>query len=202
MKKLSIILFVLFGLALNVSAAMPITFPDLYDTIYIPASALTVTTTSGGTPGKKEFTTNDINLQYLAFDGTTEEYAEFQLAMPRNWDRGPVRAKFFWSSATSSSANDTVEWELAIGSLSDSGAIDAALGTGQVISDVLLANNGTDIQITSATPAITVGGSPALGDFVLFKVSRNVGGTDNMTEDAWLFGVWIQYKKTKSVTAW
>jgi hypothetical protein len=173
-----------------------------YETIWIPANTMTPTATNGAAAGTKEYATNDINMDYLAFDGATEEFAEFQLPMPENWDRSTIKAKLFWSSAAGSTTADTVEWEIQAGALSNDDAIDAALETAQVISDALLADAGADLQISGATPAITVGGTPALGDLIHFKVSRNVGGTDDMTEDAWLFGVWIQYKCTNVVAAW
>jgi hypothetical protein len=173
-----------------------------YKTLFVPAGAMTPCATNGPDLLSNEYVTNDINMDYLAFDATTEEFADFQFPMDEAWDRSTIKAKFFWTSATGSTSGDTVEWELQAGALSDSDAIDAALGTAQVISDTLLADNGTDLQVSDATPAITVGGTPALGDLVHFKVSRNVGGTDDMTEDAWLFGIWIQYKVTNSVSAW
>ena len=71
-----------------------------------------------------------------------------------------------------------------------------------MISDVVLAGVEACLHISGATPSITIGGTPALGDLVHFKISRNVSGTDDMTEDAWLFGVLIQYKKSNDVTAW
>jgi hypothetical protein len=44
---------------------------------------------------------------------------------------------------------------------------------------------------------------------VHFKLSRNVGGTDDMVEDAWLFGALIQvtetfpdYSGTNAIVAW
>ena len=80
--------------------------------------------------------------------------------------------------------------------------IDSALGTAQVVSDILLANSGTKMQLTGATPAITVGGAAALGDLLVFEVYRNTSGTDVMVEDAWLFGVTLQYQKTNIVAAW
>jgi hypothetical protein len=173
-----------------------------YKTIYIKASSMDSTATNGATFSTNEYATNDINESFLEFDGATEEFAEFSFPMPEDWDLGTIKAKFYWTSATGSSATDTVEWEIAAGALSNDDAIDAALGTAQVISDALLADNGTDMQISDATPAITIGGTPALADLVHFKVSRNVSGTDNMTEDAWLFGVRIQYKADKTPAAW
>ena len=173
-----------------------------YESLYIPAASMYSTTTNGATPSQNEYATNDINKVFHAFNGATEQFVEFDLMMPEKWNRGTIKVKFFWSSASGSTAGDTVEWEIQGGALSNDDALDAALGTAQVISDALLANNGTDLQVSGATPAITVGGSPALGDLVHFKVSRNVGGTDDMTEDAWLFGAAIQYFCANAVTAW
>lgn len=173
-----------------------------YETIFVPAGAMTSTATNGATYSTYEYETNDINVNFLEFDGATEEFAEFQFPMPEQWDLGTLKAKFFWTSPVGSTAGDTVEWEIQAGALSDNDAIDAALGTSQVISDILLANSGADLQISGATPAITVGGTPALGDLIHFKVSRNVGGTDDMAEDAWLYGCLIQYMTSNIAVAW
>lgn len=174
-----------------------------YQTIYVDGGAFTPCTTNGAATGTNEYGTNDIEWDYFAFDGgATEERIQFKLPMPENWDRSTVKVKFYWSSATGSTSGDTVEWGIKAGALSDSDAIDAALGTAQVISDTLLADNGTDLQISGATPALTVGGTPALGDMITWEVYRNTDGTDDMAEDAWLFGVWIQYKITNTVSAW
>jgi hypothetical protein len=173
-----------------------------YETIYVPAASTTPLATNGAVGGTYEYATNDINIDYMTFDGATEQYVGFLTPFPEGWDRSTIKAKFAWSSATGSTSGDTVEWEILCGALSDSDAIDAALGTAQVISDALLADNGGDLQISPATPALTVGGTPALGDMIYCKTSRNVGGTDNMTENAWLFGVWIQLKVNNAVAAW
>jgi len=159
-------------------------------------------TTNGAATGTNEYGTNDIEFDYFAFDGgATEERVQFKMNMPDEWDLGTIKAKFYWSSATSSTANDTVEWAIKAGALADSDAIDTALGTPVVISDTLLANNGTDLQISPATPALTIAGTPALGELTAFEVYRNTDGTDDMTEDAWLLGVSIQYKELSTATA-
>ena len=173
-----------------------------YETIYIPAASMTSTATNGATFGTYEYATNDINADFYAFDGTTEQYVECEFPMPEDWNLGTVKVKVYWSSATGSTAGDTCEWEIQGGAQSNDDAIDAALGTAQVISDVLLANNGADRQLSNVTPAITIGGTPVLADMIHWKISRNVGGTDDMTENAWLSGIWIQYLANVSVAAW
>jgi len=173
-----------------------------YKTIYIPAASMTSTATNGATFGTYEYATNDINADFYAFDGATEQYVESEYPMPEDWNLGTVKVKVYWSSATGSTAGDTCEWEIQGGAQSNDDAIDAALGTAQVISDVLLADNGADRQLSNATPAITIGGTPVLGDMIHWKISRNVGGTDDMTENAWLSGINIQYLANVSVAAW
>ena len=106
-----------------------------YETVYIDAGALVPTTTNGATTGTNEYVTNDIEMDYFAFDDATLEKVQFKMAMPENWDRSTIKAKFFWTSATGSTTADTVEWGIKAGALSDSDAIDATLGTGVVISD-------------------------------------------------------------------
>lgn len=175
-----------------------------YKTIYIDAAAMLPTVTDGAAAGTNEYATNDINWDYYAFDGGgTEERTQFKLVMPEEWDGGTVKVKFYWSSATSSTSGDTVEWGIKAGALADSDVIDATLGTPVTISDTLLANNGTDIQITDATAALTIAGLPSLNELITFESYRNTDGTDDMAEDAWLVGVLIQYLTTATaVSAW
>jgi hypothetical protein len=170
--------------------------------IWIPAGGMIALTTNGAIPGVYEYTTNDINLDYFAFDSTTEQYVAFNIVMPEGWNLGTIKAKFYWTGASGCSAGDTVEWEIRGSALRDDSAIDAALGTPQVITDTVLTGTSGDLHITSATPALTIGGTPALGDYIHFKVSRNVSGTDDMAEDAWLFGVMLQLTVDQTVTAW
>jgi len=175
-----------------------------YINVWIPATAMIPLTTNGAEAGENEYATNDVMLRYLAFDGATEEFASFNIVMPENWNRSTIKAKFYWAPGDSAcTAADTVEWQLAGISVSNDGAIDDAFtDAGEVISDAVTAGKDADLHITSATPAITINGTPALADLISLKVSRNVGGTDDMTEDAWLFGCMLQLTRNEAVTAW
>jgi hypothetical protein len=175
-----------------------------YKTIYIDAGAMVPKVTAGAAAGTYEYTTTgDINWDYFAFDpGATEEGVQFKLIMPSDYDFDTIKAKFYWATSPTGDTNETVEWAIKAGALTDHDAIDAALGTAQVITDTVL-NNNADLQITSATPAITIGGTPAEGKLVTFEVYRNTDGTDNCDDDAWLFGVLIQYHQTATpMSAW
>ncbi len=174
-----------------------------YGTIYIDAGAMVPCTTNPAEAGTNEYGTNDIDMDYMAFDpGATEERIQFKLVMPENWDRSDatMKAKFYWSDDTTGSAAETVEWGIKAGAYANDVAIDTALGTAVTISDTVIASS--DMHITSATAVIVVAQAQALGDMIVFEVFRNTDGTDDMDDDAWLLGVLLQYKKDNTVSAW
>jgi len=174
---------------------------EQYKDFWIDASEMTGRVTNGAAGSTEEYATNDIMMDYYLFDSATEEGVQFKRAMPDDWDLGTIKVKFYWDGSTGASAGDLVSFGLKAGAISNDDAIDAALGTQQVADDVLLAVG--DLHITPATPAITVGGTPVIADMIVFQIIRNVGGNDNMTEDAKLLGIRIQYKTlTTTSAAW
>lgn len=178
---------------MNTGATAP-EWADQIKTIYIDAGAMVPCTTNGAATGTKEYATDKPEMDYFAFDGgATEERVQFKTVMPSNWNAGTITVIFHWSSATGSTAGDTVEFACKAVCLRNDDAIAAAFGTAQVITDTLLADSGADMQVSAATPAITIGGTPTAGSMVCFEVYRNTDGTDDMAEDAWLFGVEITY---------
>ena len=177
--------------------------PNAYENIWVPASSMTAKTTNGAEFGETEFATNDIMKSYYFFDTSTEEFIMFDIVMPENWDRGAIKAKFYWAPSDDTGAvTETVEWELGGIAISNDDAIDANITGAQIIYDTILAGEDVDLHISGATPAITIAGTPALGDLIQFEASRNVGGTDDYGADARLFGILIQYKASNAVVVW
>jgi ribosomal protein L12E/L44/L45/RPP1/RPP2 len=162
-------------------------------TIPIDAGAFVPCTTNGATTGTHEYGTDKPEMDYFAFSGATAKRVQFKTVMPSNWDAGTITVKFHWSSATGSTAGDTVEFACKAVCIRNDDELASAFGTAQVITDTLLVDSGADMQTSAATPAITIGGTPTAGSMVCFEVYRNVTGTDDMTEDAWLFGLEVTY---------
>lgn len=163
-------------------------------TVWVPAGAMTPTTTNGAASGSFETTTNDVMLKYLAFDPTTKEKAQFGIQMPKSWDGGTVIAQFVWTHP-STTTNFAVSWELAGVAFANDDAADTAFGTLQEIDDT----GGTtyDIYISGETPAVTIAGTPGSEEYVMFQVSRDPADAgDTMAVDAWLLGVKIHYTVT------
>lgn len=156
-------------------------------TIWIPALAMVARTTNGAAPGTVETTTNKNMLKTLDFDATTQEFAQFSIAMPKSWNEGTVTFQPIWSHA-STTTNFGVVWALQGVATSDDDALDVAFGTEQTSTDT----GGTtdDRYIGPESSAITIGGSPAEGDVVQFQIKRNVSdGSDTMAVDARLHGI-------------
>ena len=155
--------------------------------VWIPASAMTPRLTNGPAEGSIETTTNKINIRSLDFDATTAEYAQFNWRMPKSWNEGTVSFLPVWSHA-STTTNFGVAWALAGVAISNDDALDAAMGTAQTSIDT----GGTtdDLYEGPESSAITIGGTPAEGDLVVFEVSRlPANGSDTMAIDARLIGI-------------
>lgn len=163
---------------------------NAFRTLILSAAGGSPTTTIGcGGPTKVEAGTNDIDYWVLEYDTTTEERAFWVVQMPDNYDGGTVTARFIWTNAAGLTT-ETVRWGIKAIAYADSDAIDQAYGSEVTVDDTWLAQG--DIHISSATSAITIGGSPAGGRPVIFNVGRKVAN-DNLTGDARLLAVHIEY---------
>ena len=76
-------------------------------------------------------------------------------------------------------------WTLAAVAISNADALNATFGSAQTATDALLAT-GQSHQSPSA--AITVAGTPATGDLIVFQLSRDVAN-DDLAADARLIGL-------------
>ena len=160
--------------------------------IWIPASAWIPRTTTGAGIDSREQTTNRINTDELLFDAGTDEFAQAMIVMPNNWNAGTVTAKFHWTASTGSG---DVVWGLQGRAYANDDALDQAMGTAQTATDTLTATN--DVDISPATSAITLGGTAASGNPVIFQVYRDADAAgDTLGADARLLGVEISYTST------
>lgn len=157
--------------------------------VWIPAAQWIPRTTTGCGIDSRELSTNKINTDELLFDAATAEYAQAMVVMPSNWNAGTVTAKFHWTASTGSG---DVVWGLKGRSYANDDALDQAMGTGQTATDTLTATN--DLDISPATSGITIGGTVASGNPVIFEVYRDAAaGGDTLGADARLLGVEISY---------
>ena len=155
--------------------------------LWIPASAMKTRTTNGAAAGTTEMATNKNMFVTLDFDTTTQEFAQFAIRMPKQWNESTVTFAPVWSHA-STTTNFGVVFGLAGVAISNDDAGDVAFGTAQTSTDTGGTTN--DIYEGPESSAITIAGSPAAGDFVMFQIARNPSdGSDTMAIDARLHGI-------------
>lgn len=152
--------------------------------LFIPASAFWPRVTGGcGVLTQYEMATSLFNVQGLPFDQTTQEFAQFQIRLPRKYNNGTVTVAPYW---TAQSGAGTVQWGISGRAYSNDDALTVALGSEQTSDDTLIATN--DLHIGPTTAAITLAGTPADADFLAIQISRNPG-SDTLTGDAILLGI-------------
>lgn len=156
-------------------------------TIWVPAAAMAARLTNGSAPGTVEMTTNKNMFRTLDYDTTTQEFAQFSVAMPKGWNEGTLTFVPVWSHSATVT-NFGVVWALRAVAISDDDAGDVAFGTEQTSTDTGGTTN--DIYQGPESAAITVAGSPANNDLVMFEIKRNpADGADTLAVDARLHGV-------------
>ncbi|KAA0576668.1 hypothetical protein [Azospirillum sp. Sh1] len=154
-------------------------------TIWLPAIGMVGRTTNGPVYNASETTTNRVMIAGLDYDPNTAQYAQVMVAMPKSWDRGTVTAQVVW---TALSGSGSVVWGVQGLAVGDGDALDVAFGTAVTVSDPLL--SASQSHLTTTTAAMTIAGSPAALDTVIFQVYRDAAnGADTLTSNARLLGV-------------
>ena len=149
--------------------------------------------TSGANPTTQaQTTTNLVNFQFLGFPDTVQTYANWAMAMPSDYNGGTITAVFYWLAGSAST--NSVVWGLAGRAFADGDAMDQSFGTAQETTDANQALD--DVNISPATSAITLGGTPAASQFVQFRAYRNpANGSDTLAATAKLLAIRITYTR-------
>ena len=159
-------------------------------TIPVLEAAMIPNATNGPASGLTENGTNKIMLATLDYDATTAEAAQIAIPMPKSWNEGSVSVQFVWTAGSGASAG--VVWGCQALALSDDDPIDAAFGVAQLMSDAVTAAG--DVMESAFTAPLTVAGSPAANDLVVFRFYRDAANAgDTLTVDARLIAVRIRY---------
>jgi len=161
------------------------------ETIWVPAAAMLAPTTNAADSATVETTATRPDLNVFDFDASTQQYTQFSIAMPKQWNLGTVTYQVFWSPSTTNTGNCI--FGLQGVSVSDNDTIDVAYGTAIEVTD---AGIGTveDQQVTSESSAITIAGSPADDDLTYFQLFRKAAdGGDTFTGEARVLGVKVFY---------
>ena len=165
--------------------------------MWVPAAAMYPTASAGcAAIAAVETTAGRPDMYVLDFDASSDENAQFSIAMPSYWNEGTITYQVYWTTAATDT--DGVAWSLSGVACSDNDTIDVAFGTAVVVTDDAL-GAAEDLCVTAESGAVTLAGSPAAGDLAYFNIERDVSdGNDDMAEDARLIGIKIFYTMTST----
>ena len=176
------------GSGLSISGTtMTVTATGGATNLWIPASAFIPKTTAGCGVDSRETSTNDQNFDELLFDAGTDEFADALVVMPSNYNNSTITARFYWTAA---SGSGDVIWGIQGRAFANDDALDTAAGTAQTVTDTLIAAN--DMHVSSATSAVTIGGTPAASTPIQFTLYRDANAAgDTLAVDARFLGAEI-----------
>ena len=167
-------------------------------TLYISAGGMTPLMTNGAVPGVIEMS-GFVVLKTLDFDPDTSQYAQFEVTMPKSWDKQDLAFQLVWSHETTATNYD-VEWRVYAWTVTEAGALDVSSNNRVAVVDT----GGTaDAKYTSnETDPLTVfdgntSNPPVDGDLLFIQVERNAGNvTDTLAVNARLQGLRLFYNTT------
>jgi len=168
------------------------------ENIWVPAAAMTprdnagcaaLTTVAAGTNGRPDF-------HVLDFDNSSDEHAQFTIAMPKSWDGGNVYYYVYWIGLA---ATTGVTWGLEVLSLNDNEEFNQAY-VNPILVDDDSQGDVTELLVSAKSAAIACSGAD--NDLLCFQVYRDVSaGNDDMAGDARLWGLLLEYTTNAATDA-
>jgi len=155
------------------------------ETIWVPATAISPTTTNGCTAlASVETTAGKPDMVVLAFPVAADSFAQFSIAFPKSWNAGTVTYQVFWSGIA---ATTNVNWTVQAVAISNDTSIDVDYGTAIAVTD---AAQGAveELNVSAVSGALTIAGSPGDDELCYFRFGRDVSAGD-MAGDAQLHGI-------------
>jgi len=165
--------------------------------IWIPASSMIPRTTNGASLNTTETSSNKVMVKTLDFDTTTQEFAQFEIAMPKSWDLVNLTFTPYWSHA-STTVNFGVVWQMNAVAISNSDVLDASFGSAQISTDT---GGTTDtLYVGPESSTLAPAGLPAVSDLIVFRIARApASGSDTLAVDARLHGIKLTYTTNASI---
>lgn len=164
-----------------------------FEDIVIPAQAIRPRQTGGCAPlAYSAGAANQPDVPYLAFDGATEEYAEFMFQLPPRYTGGGIKVAFQWRRASGTGAANCV-WGAAGLSVADNESPAQNYGSAQTVTDAAMTTTA-NFALSGFTGDITLAGTPAASEMCFLRLYRDAdaaGDTLNAV-DAWLSGVVVR----------
>lgn len=160
--------------------------------IWIPARSMLPSLSNAAYYTFGETPTSKILKSSLVFSATDDQSAQFDILMPKTWNKSQIRYRVVSSPASnSSSSSHATLWRVQSIALSDLDSIYDPIMTSNCYVSVV-GNNRNNLYVTNESPLVTVDGNPQDNDLVVFKVTRESSNAgDTLTTSSRLFGIQV-----------
>lgn len=174
-------------------------------TMWIPAAAMAPNVTNGADTGEMETPTYKNTYRTLDYDPSTFQGAQFEVAMPKSWDKGDISFKVYWSHDTAAT-NFGVVWQIYAETLgpnvpldsSNSDHINVAV-TGSATANIMLMSDESDPLTVEDASTFS---APITQSLLVVHVCRSpLDGSDTLAVDARLHGIQLFYTTNASTDA-
>lgn len=158
-------------------------------TLWVPIANMVPAGTDGAEEASVEYHATDAGtLKKLRYDKDTQQYADFSMVMPEQWDGGTMKVRFYWSSATS--GGGTV-WVIKSRGVADG---ESFTGWGTSVTSTDTSTGANTLNISPATGAMTPANVRTNIALIFFRIERKVAdAADDHNDDTRLIGVNIEY---------
>lgn len=160
-------------------AASASTFVGIYRDQSIEAGAMLVgNLASPATTGTYTNSQDDTLSDSWTFADAATNSVRFALTLPDVWNLGTVKLKLYVTCDNTNNTSTNLVWGVKAGSLAPLESL-----TGAIFGTEVYVTNGLDVagnvMQVFTTPAITIGGSPGVGDSLWFNISREGGNASD-----------------------
>jgi hypothetical protein len=163
--------------------------------ITLLAAGMKPLTGAAAAPGEVQMAGNGNDLYTMDFaDGASDTAVEITFPMPSDYGGGTITAKYYWTA--NSTSTNAVVWGIKAVCVADDDTLDVAKGTAIYVTD---ANKSTayDLNVSDASSAITIAGTPAAGELVNIRIWREPGNaSDTLAVTARLIAVVLTYTRS------
>jgi phage-related tail fiber protein len=163
-------------------------------TISIGCGAMTPSATNGAILDRIEYANGFTRVAGFFAGADNDTSMDLEYPMPPDWNGGPVTAKLYWNAPDTAQPGDEIRFTLAALAVGDGGSPAAAFGAPVAITDTVI-TAGDDHESAYST-AMTVGGNPAAGGKVFFKLTRDFDyGAQSLADVAHGLVIRLKYNK-------
>ena len=155
-------------------------------TMWIPAAAMYQESTNGCSALAQLELSNGPEIKTLDFATGADEFAQFTVAFPKEWNEGTVTFQAFFTVTGTNTG--TTAWGLAGVAFGDNNDQNTAFGTTVVATAKAHSGTSNDLDVSAESGAVTIAGSPAVDELVYFQIMRDVSA-DDQSGDSRLLGI-------------